>query len=521
MKLELGLDVLRSYKRLPYKPWHALAEFVDNSTQSYFNNKAALDKLYEEEGASLEVSIVYEKDGDGLMRITDNAMGMSRDELVHAMHIGLPPAYADGRSRYGLGMKMAACWFGDNWKIVTKKLGETTEYTVTIDVKKASAGDDDLRESTVENLSPGLHYTTIEITHLNHRPAGRTIGKIRQFLAGMYRLDIQNKQLVLQWQNSPLDASVDWQFLKNALGEPYEKKFDFEVNGKKAWGWVGILDNGGRPKAGFAIVHKGRMVQTWPEAWHPESLYGQTQGSNDLVNQRLVGEIHLDEFDVSHTKDDIHWVDDEEDQVQNELKRVCAEYRAVAKQSKKSRLHKQAAIDAAAAALQKELNSPELGDLIDETPPPPAATAADDGLLVGETDTSTVDFKTAFLHAGKLVHVLGKLDSTKSPNDPYVVSEATRDDRVIVVINMAHPHLSTVDENGLLNYFRDCMYDGLAEWRARNQLATVEPSTIRRLKDKFLRLSFDIELNAPEEELYASEEDGTGEETEEDSTEEQ
>ena len=44
MKLELGLDVLRSYKRLPYKAWHALAEFVDNSTQSYFNNKAALDK---------------------------------------------------------------------------------------------------------------------------------------------------------------------------------------------------------------------------------------------------------------------------------------------------------------------------------------------------------------------------------------------------------------------------------------------------------------------------------------------
>ena len=99
---------------------------------------------------------------------------------------------------------------------------------------------------------------------------------------------------------------------------------------------MGVLDLGGRPKAGFAIVHKGRMVQTWPEAWHPESLYGQTQGSNDLVNQRLVGEIHLDEFDVSHTKDDIHWVDDEEDQVQNELRRVCAEYREVATTKKES-----------------------------------------------------------------------------------------------------------------------------------------------------------------------------------------
>jgi hypothetical protein len=510
MKLELGLDVLRSYKRLPYKPWHAIAEFVDNSTQSYFNNKHQLDESYRDEGTSLEVSIVYEKDGAGLIRITDNAMGMSREELARAMHIGLPPEYAEGRSRYGLGMKMAACWFGDKWKVVTKKLGETTEYTVSVDVERASAGDDDLQEAAVSGLSPTSHYTTIEITDLNHRPAGRTLGKLKQFLAGMYRLDIQSKQLVLQWQNSPLDPAVDWQFLKDSLGNEYRKSFDFTVEGKRAWGWVGVLDVGGRPKAGFAVVHKGRMVQTWPEAWHPESIYGQTQGSNDLVNQRLVGEINLDDFDVSHTKDDIHWVSDEEDQVQNELKRICAEYRDVAKRTRKQKQHKQAAIDAAARAFQTELQSPELVDLIDDTPPAPEIIAADDKLLVSETDTSTVDFSTTFMHAGVAVTVLGILDWEKSPNDPYVVSEATHDDRVLVVINMCHPHLATIDENGLLNYFRHCMYDALAEWRARNQLASVEPSTIRRLKDRFLRLALEISLKeAPDEEegVAAAEDD--------------
>jgi hypothetical protein len=501
MKLELGLDVLRSYKRLPYKPWHALAEFVDNSTQSYFNNKELLDAAYREKGEALEVSIVYERDGDGLIRITDTAMGMSRDELVRAMHIGLPPEMAEGRSRYGLGMKMAACWFGDRWTIVTKKFGDTTEYTVSVDVERASAGDDDLRESKIENLPAKDHYTTIEIRNLNHRPAGRTLGKLKQFLAGMYRLDIQERVLVLRWQNTPLDSAVDWQFLKNSLGEEYRKTFDFTIEGKRAWGWVGVLDVGGRPKAGFAIVHKGRMVKTWPGAWHPESLYGQTEGSNDLVNQRLVGEIHLDEFDVSHTKDDIHWVGDEEDLVQNELERICNEYRDVAKQTKKSRQHKQAAIDAAARALQNELRSPELVDLIDDEPPPPEVVAADDALLVEETDTSAVDFSTTFMYAGKKVTVLGKLDSEKSLNDPYVISEATHDDRVVVVINMSHPHLNTIDENGLLNYFRHCMYDALAEWRARNQVSpSIEPSTIRRLKDKFLRLSMDIELNTRDDE---------------------
>ena len=33
-------------------PWHAIAEFVDNSTQSYFDNRQALDAAYKAEGES-------------------------------------------------------------------------------------------------------------------------------------------------------------------------------------------------------------------------------------------------------------------------------------------------------------------------------------------------------------------------------------------------------------------------------------------------------------------------------------
>jgi hypothetical protein len=495
MRLELGLDVLRSYKRLPYTAWHALAEFVDNSTQSYFDNRAALDKAFAEDGASLEVSIIYERDGSGLIRISDNAMGMSYEELARALHVGLPPVNTSGRSRYGLGMKMAACWYGDKWTIVTKRLGETSEYTVSVDVERAAEGDNELQESRIDNLPPTSHYTRIEITNLNRKPQGRTLGKIRDFLTQMYRLDIQRKVLILSWQNVILAAPENWQFLKDSLGTEYRKDFDFTVNGKRAWGWVGVLAVGGRPRAGFAIVHQDRMIQTWPEAWHPESLYGQTAGSNDLVNQRLVGEIHLDAFDVSHTKDDIHWLDDEEDQVQNKLREVCAEYRDVARRTRTSRTHQQAAIQAAAKALEEELRSPELADLISGEPPSPDAVKADDLALLSETDTSVVDFSSAFNYGGKRVTVLGKLDTTKSPNDPYVVSEASQDDRVLVIINMRHPHVATIDENGLLNYFRHCTYDALAEWRARNQLSSIEPGTIKRLKDYFLRMSFDIELH--------------------------
>jgi hypothetical protein len=43
LKFQLGLSSIRNYSRLNYEYWYALAEFIDNSTQSYINNSAVLD----------------------------------------------------------------------------------------------------------------------------------------------------------------------------------------------------------------------------------------------------------------------------------------------------------------------------------------------------------------------------------------------------------------------------------------------------------------------------------------------
>lgn len=496
MKLELGPDILRSYKRLPYTAWHALAEFVDNATQSYFDHRDTLDTAYAEEGsAGLEVSIIYDREGSGLIRISDNAMGMDRDELTRALRVGHPPDDPTGRSRYGLGMKMGACWYGNRWTVITKKLGGTEEFRVTVDVEAVASGDAELEETVTPGLDPSEHYTRIEIRDLNRKPHGRTLGKIKDFLTNMYRLDVEHGTMRLLWQNAELTWSMDWVFLKDSQGTEYRRDFKFEINGKQVWGWVGVLDQGGRAKAGFAMVHSDRMLRTWPDAWHPEALYGQLQGSNDLVNQRLVGEIHLDAFEVSHTKDSIHWAEDEEDQVQDALKEAAAEYREVARSTRKHLRMSSAAVQAAARALEEELRSAEMRDIVEADPPSEAAIAADDDALLAETDTSTFDFSAQWTAHGQAVQVIGVLDSTKSPNDPYVVSEATLPDRVIVIINMRHPYIGEIDENGLLNHFRHCTYDAVAEWKARNQVASIDPGTIRRLKDGILRVPFEIQMH--------------------------
>lgn len=147
--------------------WYALAEFVDNSTQSYFNNQELMDKEFKDEGDCLRVDIQAGKDEKGgFLRITDNSVGMSRDELKNAVHIGKPPVITGGRSKYGLGLKTGAHWFGDLWTIESEKLGENKRHKITVNVSEVASGNLDLPEESWE-AAREEHDTIIEIRDLH------------------------------------------------------------------------------------------------------------------------------------------------------------------------------------------------------------------------------------------------------------------------------------------------------------------------------------------------------------------
>ena len=226
VQLELGFQVIHSYKRLAYTPWHAIAEFVDNSTQSYFNNRQALDAALAAKEEKLDVRVVYDPSGGGLLRVTDNAMGMSLGELRTALKVGTPPANTTGRSKYGMGMKTAACWIGDEWTVHTTKLGQAEEHSISVDVQRVGAGDNNL----LYHSSPAGtddHYTRIEIRQHHKEFRGRTLGKIRDFLASIYRQDLRSGTLDLWWRDSPLSWSdTEFPCLRAVDGSEYRQEFD-------------------------------------------------------------------------------------------------------------------------------------------------------------------------------------------------------------------------------------------------------------------------------------------------------
>ncbi|MCL6088754.1 MAG: ATP-binding protein, partial [Candidatus Marsarchaeota archaeon] len=132
------VSVYATYRRLSYLPWYAIAEFVDNSTQNYYDHIHELKQVYKKESVKrLRIKIEYDREKNCLT-ISDNANGMDLSELERAIKLNRPPKNPSGRCEFGMGLKTAACWFGRKWSIETTRLGAEEKYTITLDVDEVS-----------------------------------------------------------------------------------------------------------------------------------------------------------------------------------------------------------------------------------------------------------------------------------------------------------------------------------------------------------------------------------------------
>jgi hypothetical protein len=477
-------ETIRNYRRLSYEYWYALAEFVDNSTQSYYSHRSALDPVIEAAGDRFQVRIAYERDSK-LLRISDNAFGMDRETLERALVHGLPPEDTSGRHEFGMGLKTAACWIGNRWTIRTTALGEPDEFSIEYDVERVASGDLDLQERS-RPVDASKHYTVLEIHDLNRSLAPKTIAKVKEYLRSIYRVDTGNGSVKLYWGDEPLEYADNLEFLQAADGSVFRKDFSFDVNGKTVTGWGGILESGGRPKAGFAQIRRGRLIKGQPEAWRPSSLFGQVHGSNDLVNQRLVGEIHLDEFSVSQQKDQILWDENEEDEVEAHLLDIFKEYRQTAQNRRKkgdgpSEVTVAAALDDVAAVLQSDGFVDRF--VLEEIPSPEVVEYSQAQILnqargrPGDKEMTIGDLRVKIFMSKEL-----------SVNDPYFAYESPGDS-LLVIINASHPFFerNLDSHDSLLAYVLHCVYDALAEQKCANLTGEIRPDTVKRIKDSFLR----------------------------------
>ena len=221
-----------------------------------------------------------------------------------------------------MGMKTSSCWLGPKWRIVTKKLGTETEYTVAIDVESIAASDEHELPVVEKKAGKHEHYTRIEVEDVYPRFRTRSLGKTKEYLVQTFSNDVESGTLEIWWGGEKLVPPAVEVLETETGGKPttWKKDVEFEVSARKVTGWACILGEGkrgrGRERAGFDLYRRGRVIVGRPYGYRPPKEFGEAR--NDLLNQRLYGQLNLDSFPVNHLKDDFLW-DGLEDEFQDKL----------------------------------------------------------------------------------------------------------------------------------------------------------------------------------------------------------
>ena len=311
-----GVSVLAVLRHLNYKPWYALAEFVDNSVESFSLHRETL-REHHGNGFKLVVNIDIDTTSPARISIRDNAAGIALTDFGRAFRPAAIPPDRSGLAEFGMGMKSAACWFAPQWVVRTSALGETVTRTVCFEI--ANIVNDEIEELEIQEDAEAAdqHYTEIVLENVFNVPVGRTVGKLKEHLTDIYRVFIRKGTLELRFNGDPLSPhetlvlNAPYFREKKGAAREWRKEVHFDFgNGLSVSGFAALRETANTAKSGFSLFRRGRVIEgSGDEGYRPKHIFGT---SNSYRYQRLFGELHLDGFEVSHTKDGFRWDENEQ-----------------------------------------------------------------------------------------------------------------------------------------------------------------------------------------------------------------
>jgi len=489
-----------AFSRLNYKPWYAIGEFIDNALQSFLDNA---DRITRSDGkkAALEIRIQIEEDR---ITISDNAAGIAANEFPRAFLPAAPPPHRHGLSEFGLGMKAAASWFARKWYVRTTALDEPVERTIRFDVEHIIAENIEDLTAEQQNARSGDHRTTIVLEDLHVRPQGRTVGKIKSHLASIYRHFLNTGEVRIYYNDEELSyqapAVLRAPYFKTPKSPPVEWRKDFEValdGNHRVWGWAAIRERASLSEAGFAVFRRKRLIQgSFDETYRPEHLF---RKPNSFTYQRLFGEMFVDGFQVTHTKDGLQWEEWEED-ILIDLKRQLDSFPiALLEQAEGHRQMKArhavagfgvGAVQSAAQTVQQ--HAPQVIEsqlAMEPASGQPPETLPETTLQA----TRTVEFEVA--QGDRRWRITIELANDAAQEDWYTYSRSTQAARdqpteVHIRITLEHPfseRFALHDEEELDPLLRMAAGLVIAEITAREAGAPASVQTIRRNFNQLLR----------------------------------
>ena len=315
------VGIMGKWRYFPYKQPYALAEFVDNSIQSFLHNEAQI-KQVDGDNTKIEITISYDSRNE-ILTIEDNAAGINEADYARAFSTGEDPPDTSERAEFGMGMKVAACWYSGDWEVETTTIGESEKRIFRCDMSKLS---DNMPVDTIGGIDPNEHGTKITLRNLYRKPYGRNYGSIRDYLRDIYSWCLKNYQMklsclghLLSFTEDPVDIlhgpSRDYLEAPQEQWITWKKDIEFiSKTGIQAKGFAAIAEKGQSLGFGFSLFRRGRLIK---DRYMPESVF---RKPSHQIYQRLFGELHLEGVSASFSKNDFEWNEIDEELFRDQLK---------------------------------------------------------------------------------------------------------------------------------------------------------------------------------------------------------
>lgn len=331
------LSIYNIFENLSYTLDSAFAEFIDNSTQAYKDNKDLIKNKIP--FFVPKVYIIYYADkGEEAIQIIDNCFGIRNQELDRVLKLNIKPKNLDlSRNEYGMGLKTSAFWLGNKLSIFSKCLTENYSTNIFLSLNE-------IKENIPINYGEEYSFqekfgfecgTSLEITSLHKQniPKNQQLIKLGKIFASKYRFDIEEEKLeiyiikhekgktytlsnnnVVEIDNLNEAVKINFYKEKFKIDEKTGKEqkitiSDYlEFEGEKYYisGEIGILSKGSRNNAGLILFRRQRSIIGDEEGkrYKPYKIF---KDGGSFEYQRIYGWLNLDDFPVFQAKNGFRW----------------------------------------------------------------------------------------------------------------------------------------------------------------------------------------------------------------------
>ena len=329
-------NIYNTFENFRYKAWDAIAEMVDNSTQSYKDSREIFSSI----NLVPKIYIFYYIN-EKVLQIIDNCFGVNPEKLDKLLKLNLPNKKSGSRNEFGMGLKTSSFWFGRKLSILSSSAFSNQIYKIELDLddlENIQNNEIELKLDSKDNfsqISPFDYGTIIQVDKIKQSMTIPTLVKIAKVFSSKYRKDFIDDKLeirVIAIKNSELyDTNVDDKNSVIKIDDPENAKpLEFqpikikkdengneikitindylEHEGKKynVNGWIGIAETGSRKHPGLTLFRNKRAIlgDDSHNPYKPEKIF---KDASSFEYQRIIGWLNLDDFPVTQQKNDFAW----------------------------------------------------------------------------------------------------------------------------------------------------------------------------------------------------------------------